>query len=115
MSVVQQAYVEGVSTWRVDDSVKALGCDGIAKSQVSRICRDLDEVVENFLSRPLAGGPYPYIWLDALTQNPGMADASSMSAWWWPPASTHKVIRKCWAWTWAPVGMAPSGRVSCVR
>ena len=68
LSVIRQAYVEGVSTRRVDDLVKALGCDGISKSQVSRICRDLDEVVENFLGRPLDGGPYPYVWLDALTQ-----------------------------------------------
>ncbi len=68
LAVVQQAYVEGVSTRRVDDLVKALGCEGISKSQVSRICRGLDEVVEKFLSRPLDGGPYAYLWLDALTQ-----------------------------------------------
>ena len=68
LSVVQQAYVEGVSTRRVDDLIKSLGCDGISKSQVSRICRDLDQVVENFLGRPLDSGPYPYVWLDALTQ-----------------------------------------------
>ena len=68
LAVVQQAYVEGVSTRRVDDLVKALGCEGISKSQVSRICQELDTVVESFLSRPLDGGPYPYLWLDALTQ-----------------------------------------------
>ena len=68
LAVVQQAYVEGVSTRRVDDLVKSLGCDGISKSQVSRICRDLDQVVEAFLGRPLDGGRYPYVWLDALTQ-----------------------------------------------
>ncbi|MCY4579447.1 MAG: transposase [Chloroflexi bacterium] len=67
LAMVQQAYVEGVSTRRVDDLVKALGCEGISKSQVSRICRGLDEVVEKFLSRPLDGGPYAYLWLDALT------------------------------------------------
>ena len=59
LAVIQQAYVEGVSTRRVDDLVKALGCDGISKSQVSRICRDLDEVVEKFLGRPLDGSPCP--------------------------------------------------------
>ena len=64
---VQQAYVEGVSTRRVDDLVKALGCEGISKSQVSRICQELDVVVDGFLGRPL-DGPYPYLWLDALTQ-----------------------------------------------
>ena len=68
LAVIQQAYVEGVSTRRVDDLVKALGCEGISKSQVSRICQELDVVVDGFLSRPLDGGPYPYLWLDALTQ-----------------------------------------------
>ena len=52
----------------MDDLVKALGCEGISKSQVSRICSELDEVVEDFLGRPLDGGSYPYLWLDALTQ-----------------------------------------------
>ena len=66
--VIQQAYVEGVSTRRVDDLVKALGCEGISKSQVSRICQELDVVVDGFLGRPLDGGPYPYLWLDALTR-----------------------------------------------
>ena len=60
--------MEGVSTRRVDDLVKALGCEGISKSQVSRICQELDGVVESFLGRPLVGGSYPYLWLDALTQ-----------------------------------------------
>ena len=59
--------MEGVSTRRVDDLVKALGCEGISKSQVSRICQELD-VVDGFMGRPLDGGPYPYLWLDALTQ-----------------------------------------------
>ena len=66
--MIQQAYVEGVSTRRVDDLIKSLGCDGISKSQVSRICGQLDEVVETFLGRPLDAGQYPYVWLDALTQ-----------------------------------------------
>ena len=68
LSVIQQAYVEGVSTRRVDDLIQALGCDGISSSQVSRICEQLDEVVESFLGRSLDGGPYPYVWLDGLTQ-----------------------------------------------
>ena len=68
LAVIQQAYVEGVSTRRVDDLIKALGCDGISSSQVSRICEQLDEVVESFLGRPLDDGPYPYVWLDGLTQ-----------------------------------------------
>jgi putative transposase len=65
LAVVQQAYVEGVSTRRVDDLLQALGLTGIDKSRVSRICKELDEVVEPFRNRPLEG-TYPFIWLDAL-------------------------------------------------
>ena len=68
LAVVQRAYVEGVSTRRVEDLVQALGCESISKSQVSRICSELDGVVESFLGRSLDNGPYPYLWLDALTQ-----------------------------------------------
>jgi transposase-like protein len=68
LAVIQQAYVEGVSTRRVEDLVQALGCDGISKSQVSRICAALDAQVQAFRERPLDAGPYPYVWLDALTQ-----------------------------------------------
>jgi transposase-like protein len=64
VAVVQEAYVGGVSTRRVDDLVKALGMEGISKSQVSRLCAELDADVERFRSRPL-GEPYPYLWLDA--------------------------------------------------
>ena len=64
LGVVQEAYVQGVSTRRVDDLVQALGLDGISKSQVSRICRELDTEVERFRGRRL-DGPYPYVWLDA--------------------------------------------------
>jgi putative transposase len=64
LAVVQEAYVGGVSTRRVDDLVKALGMEGVSKSQVSRICAELDGEVERFRSRPLEG-PYPYLWLDA--------------------------------------------------
>jgi transposase-like protein len=66
--VVCQCYVEGVSTRRVDDIVKTLGIEGISKSQVSRLAKNLDQVVEAFRSRPLDAGPYTYVWLDALTQ-----------------------------------------------
>lgn len=63
-AVVQEAYVHGVSTRKVDDLVKALGMSGISKSRVSELCEQLDEEVERFRNRPLEG-PYPYIWLDA--------------------------------------------------
>jgi transposase-like protein len=64
VTVVQEAYVHGVSTRRVDDLVKALGMSGISKSQVSRVCQALDGEVERFRTRPL-DGPYPVCWLDA--------------------------------------------------
>jgi len=64
LTVVQEAYVHGVSTRKVDDLVKALGLDGISKSEVSRICAELDPVVEAFRTRALVG-EHPYVWLDA--------------------------------------------------
>ncbi len=68
VAVIAQCYVEGVSTRRVDDVVKAMGIDGISKSQVSELAKSLDAMVLAFRNRPLDGGPYSYIWLDALTQ-----------------------------------------------
>jgi putative transposase len=65
LAVVQEAYVLGVSTRRVEDLVEALGIAGISKSEVSRICVALDAEVETFRSRPLAAEAYPYLWLDA--------------------------------------------------
>src|SRR5215207_2147873 len=64
VAVVQEAYIQGVSTRRVDDLVQALGMTGISKSQVSRLCQALDGEVERFRTRRLEG-PYPYVWLDA--------------------------------------------------
>jgi putative transposase len=64
VAVVQEAYVQGVSTRRVDELVQALGMTGLSKSQVSRLCQELDGEVERFRSRRLEG-PYPYVWLDA--------------------------------------------------
>jgi transposase-like protein len=63
-AVVQEAYVQGVSTRAVDDLVKALDMEGISKSQVSRLCGEIDERVQTFLNRPIEGD-WPYIWLDA--------------------------------------------------
>src|SRR5207248_5708254 len=68
VAVVADCYLAGVSTRRVDGLVKTLGIEGISKSQVSELAKSLDEVVASFRSRPLDGGPYPYLWLDALTQ-----------------------------------------------
>jgi transposase-like protein len=63
-AVVQEAYVHGVSTRKVDELVKALGMTGISKSRVSELCEELDEEVERFRGRPLEGS-YPYVWVDA--------------------------------------------------
>lgn len=68
VAVICQAYVEGVSTRRVDDLVKAMGIEGISKSEVSRLATELDQRVAEFRSRPLSSGPYRYLWIDALTQ-----------------------------------------------
>jgi putative transposase len=63
-AVIQEAYVHGVSTRSVDDIVKAMGGSGVSKSQVSRLCEEIDERVNAFLDRPLEGD-WPYVWLDA--------------------------------------------------
>src|SRR5499433_576913 len=63
-AVIQEAYVQGVSTRSVDELVKAMGMTGISKSQVSRLCGEIDERVGAFLSRPIEGD-WPYLWIDA--------------------------------------------------
>jgi len=63
-AVIQEAYIQGVSTRSVDDLVKALGMSGISKSQVSRLCAEIDERVGAFLGRPIEGD-WPYLWIDA--------------------------------------------------
>ena len=63
-AVIQEAYIQGVSTRSVDDLVQAMGMTGISKSQVSRLCGEIDERVNTFLNRPLEGD-WSYLWLDA--------------------------------------------------
>ena len=78
--MIQEAYVHGISTRSVDELVKALGMAGISKSQVSRLCAEIDERVRTFLERPIEGlpgrvgergpnpaptGQWPYLWIDA--------------------------------------------------
>jgi putative transposase len=63
-AVIQEAYIQGISTRSVDELVKAMGMTGISKSQVSRLCADIDERVNAFLSRPIEGD-WPYLWIDA--------------------------------------------------
>ena len=64
MAVIQEAYVHGVSTRAVDDLVRAMGGGGVSKSQVSRLCAEIDERVRAFLERRIEGR-WPYLWLDA--------------------------------------------------
>jgi putative transposase len=63
-AVVREAYVHGVSTRSVDDLVQAMGMSGISKSQVRRLCAEIDEKVNAFLARPIEGD-WPYLWIDA--------------------------------------------------
>lgn len=63
-AVVQEAYIQGISTRSVDDLVKAMGMTGISKSQVSRLCEEIDVRVKAFLDRPIEGD-WPYVWVDA--------------------------------------------------
>jgi len=64
MAVIQEAYIQGISTRSVDDLVKAMGLTGVSKSQVSRLCAEIDERVQAFLNRPIEGD-WPFLWLDA--------------------------------------------------
>jgi transposase-like protein len=63
-AVIQEAYIQGISTRSVDGLVKAMGMEGVSKSQVSRLCGEIDERVNAFLTRPIEGD-WPYVWLDA--------------------------------------------------
>ena len=63
-AVIQEAYIQGVSTRSVDDLVQAMGMSGVSKSQVSRLCGEIDDKVNGFLDRSLEGD-WPYLWLDA--------------------------------------------------
>lgn len=63
-AVIQEAYIQGISTRSVDDLVKAMGMTGVSKSQVSRLCEEIDERVQTFLNRPIEGD-WPYLWIDA--------------------------------------------------
>ncbi len=115
LAVVQQAYVEGVSTRKVDALVKSLGCEGISKSQVSCICQELDQVVESFLGRPLDGGPYPYLWLDALTQKVREEGRTVNVSVVVATRCTRKASVRFLEWTWGRVRTALSGWPSCAH
>ena len=108
VSVVQEAYVQGISTRRVDDLVQALGMQGISKSQVSRVCAELDDEVERFRTRKLTG-PYPYVWLDAtfvkVRENGRVVSQAIVIA----IAVTAGGDVKCWGLTLGRAKAVPSG------
>jgi hypothetical protein len=117
-AVITEAYVKGVST-RIDDLVRALGMDGISKSEVSRMCKALDAEVEAFLTRPIEG-ELPYVWLDATfhkvreggrvipmatvvagwRQVLGIAAGPSEDHAFWTAFLRSLIRRGCGAWSW---------------
>jgi transposase-like protein len=78
-AVIQEAYIQGVSTRSVDELVKAMGLTGISRSQVSRLCTEIDERVQAFLNRPLEG-EWPYLWIDAIPAFGGTGSISKCGA-----------------------------------
>ncbi len=111
-AVIKETYIHGISTRSVDDLVKALGMDGISKSQVSRLCEDIDERVHAFLDRPIEGD-WPYLWIDAtyvkVRQNGRIVSVAVIIA----VGVNSDGRRECWAWTSAPRRPNPSGPPSC--
>lgn len=89
-SVVMACYVEGVSTRRVDEVARAMGIEQVSKSQVSRICQELDELVAAWRNRPLDTGPYPLVWMDASACGCVRAGGSARPRSWSPPRSTPR-------------------------
>ena len=111
-SVVQEAYVHGISTRSVDDLVRAMGMDGISRSQVSRLCEEIDDKVKPFLGRPIEGD-WPYVWLDATYVKVRRAGGSFRPRSSSPSASTAMAGAKCSASTSAPRKPTRSGANSC--
>ncbi|SCX32792.1 Transposase [Agrobacterium sp. DSM 25558] len=113
-AVMQEAYIQGVSTRSVDDLVKAMamGMSGISKSQVSRLCEEIDDKVKAFLDRHIEG-EWPYLWIDATYLRSDAADASSLSRSSSRWASTPTADARCSAWRSAQPRPRRSGRSSC--
>ncbi len=103
-AVIQEAYIQGVSTRSVDDLVKAMGMSGISKSQVSRLVEEIDDKVQAFLTRPIEGD-WPYLWIDAtsVTFAPGTMVFSMMRA----PTPVRTSNRRTKTGFWSSVGSKP--------
>ena len=95
-AVIQEAYIQGISTRSVDDLVRSMGMDGISKSQVPRLCGEIDERVNAFLARPIEGD-WPYLWLEPPTSKSAATTTSSRSPSSSPSASTQMAGARCWA------------------
>jgi putative transposase len=111
-AVIQEAYVQGISTRSVDDLVKAMGMSGISKSQVSRLCEEIDGKVKAFLERPIEGD-WQYLWIDATYPKVRRGGRIVSVAVIMPSASTRTAGARCWAWRSAPRRPSRSGRSSC--
>jgi hypothetical protein len=111
-AVIQEAYIQGISTRSVDDLVKAMGAGGVSKSQVSRLCEEIDGRVKTFLERPIEGD-WPYLWIDATylkVRRGGRIVSVAVSSRW---ASTPTAAARFWAWRSAPRKPSRSGPSSC--
>jgi transposase-like protein len=110
-AVIQEAYIQGISTRSVDDLVKVMGMSGISKSQVSRLCEEIDQRVKAFLDRPIEGD-WPYLWIDATYVKVRQAGASSRSPSLSSLASMPMADGRSLAWISARPRPRPSGRPS---
>ena len=111
-AVIQEAYIQGVSTRSVDDLVRAMGGAGVSKSQVSRLCEEIDARVKAFLDRPIEGD-WPYVWLDAtyvkVRRNHRIVSTAVIVA----VGVNADGGARCWAWTSALRRPRRSGPNSC--
>ena len=112
VAVVQEAYVNGVSTRKVDRLVEQLGIAGMSKDQVSRLCRGLDEQVRVCCERPLEGR-YPYLWLDAKVERVREPGGVRHKALVIAYGVTRAAAARCWGSTWVRPRPRRSGGSSC--
>ena len=113
-AVIQEAYIQGVSTRSVDELVKAMGMSGISKSQVSRLCAEIDERVKAFLNRPIEGD-WPYLWIDATYMKVREAGRIVSVAVIIAVAVNTDGEREVLGMASGPRRPSPSGRASCAR
>jgi transposase-like protein len=111
-AVIQEAYIQGVSTRSVDDLVKAMGMSGISKSQVSRLCVEIDERVKAFLERPIEG-EWVYCWIDATYLKVRQAGRVVSLAVTVAVGVNTAAGARCWAWTSARPRPRRSGLSFC--